>query len=305
MQKQIGIIGLGKMGQGIALQLLEKGWRVVGYNRSPEKTRALALRGMVGAYSIAELAHKIKPPRVIWVMVPAGGAVDAVLFGKNGLVRSMRRGDTIVDGGNSFFETTRARWKKVERAGVRFVDVGVSGGPRGARSGACLMVGGRARDFKRLEPLYKELAVKGGYAHFEGAGAGHFVKMVHNGIEYGMMQAIAEGFTVLKRAPYKIDLVRAAKVYNRGSVIESRLIGWLAEAFDQFGKNMQSVSGVVGATGEGEWTVKSAKKLGVAAPIIEGAVKFRAQSKNQPGYTGKILSALRHRFGGHGVGGKN
>lgn len=289
------------MGQGIALQLLGKGWRVVGYNRSPEKTRAMARRGMVGAYSIAELARKIKPPRVIWVMVPAGKAVDEVLFDKDGLVRNLRRGDTIIDGGNSFFENTRKRAKKVKRAEVRFVDVGVSGGPQGARYGACLMVGGHARDFKRLEPLFKALAVKDGYAHFEGAGAGHFVKMAHNGIEYGMMQAIAEGFTVLKHAPYKIDLVRAAKVYNRGSVIESRLIGWLTDAIKLFGKEMRGVSGTVAATGEGAWTVKTAKEIGVAVPIIEDSFKFRARSKKQPSYTGKILSALRNMFGGHDI----
>ena len=182
-----------------------------------------------------------------------------------------------------------------------FVDVGVSGGPEGARYGASFMIGGEKKTFEKLEPLFSALAIEQGYQFFEGAGAGHFVKMIHNGIEYGMMQAIAEGFTIIKKANYKLNLAKVSDVYNHGSVIESRLIGWLKNAFDIYGNNLKDISGAVGYTGEGEWTVKTAKDMGIKVKVIKEALKFRITSKKNPSYTGKILSALRNQFGGHSV----
>ncbi|MSR76594.1 MAG: 6-phosphogluconate dehydrogenase (decarboxylating), partial [Candidatus Ryanbacteria bacterium] len=180
-----------------------------------------------------------------------------------------------------------------------FLDIGTSGGPAGARNGASLMIGGTREAFDRLEGLFQDLAVGGGYIYAGGAGAGHFIKMVHNGIEYGMMQALAEGFAILKASDYKLDLSEVAAVYNHGSVIESRLTGWLQDALEIYGDDLSEISGSVAHTGEGMWTVDAARELNIKAKVIEDALQFRIESEKNPSYTGKILSALRNRFGGH------
>jgi 6-phosphogluconate dehydrogenase len=222
-----------------------------------------------------------------------------VLFGDGGLTHFLEAGDLVIDGGNSLWSDTVIRAERLSALGIRFLDAGTSGGPAGARHGACIMVGGQWADFEEMRPLWRALAVPGGYAFFEGHGAGHFVKMVHNGIEYGMMQAIAEGFGVLRASGFGLDLSRASDVYNRGSVIESRLIGWLAEAFEVFGSDLAAVPGTVGHTGEGEWTIRAAEELGVEHRVIEAALAFRLDSEDSPSYTGKIVQAMRNRFGGH------
>ena len=303
MNKQIAIIGLGKMGGGIALRLLEKGWDVTGYNVPHEVTKGYEKQGVNGAYSYKEIADRLEKPRLIWLMLPSA-IVDLVLFGKSdeqSLLDLLDKGDTVIDGGNSLYKETIRRAKAVEEKGVKFIDVGVSGGPRGAREGACLMIGGDEKSFVNHEHLYKDLAAKDAYQFFRGSGAGHFVKMVHNGIEYGMMQSIAEGFAVMKESDFNIDLKKAADVYNHASVIESRLVGWLKDGFETYGVDLEDVSGSVGHTGEAEWTVGAAKELGVSTKIIEESLKFREESADKPSYTGKILSALRDMFGGHGV----
>jgi 6-phosphogluconate dehydrogenase len=217
-------------------------------------------------------------------------------------VASFKKGDIIIDAGNSFFEDSMRRAKLLQKRGIRFVDVGFSGGPRGARNGGSLMIGGDRKTFEYLEPLFADVSVPLGYAHFGDAGAGHFVKMVHNGIEYGMMQSLAEGFALMKKSPFKLDLEHVARVYNRGSVIESRLVGWMEDSFRMYGEDLRDVSGTVAATGEGEWTIKTGKKWGMKLPAIDDAFKFRMQSKRKPSYMGRILSALRNRFGGHAIG---
>jgi 6-phosphogluconate dehydrogenase len=277
----------------------------VGYNRTVEVTNGLVEKGIVGAATLKELVGLLEPPRVIWLMVSAGNAIDELLFSKDGLANLLKGGDTVVDGGNSFYKDSIRRAQELKRKGIAFVDMGVSGGPEGARTGACFMVGGTREAFERLLPLYVDIAVAEGVQFFEGEGAGHFVKMVHNGIEYGVMQAIAEGFTVLRNAEYSLDLKGAAEVYNHGSVIESRLMEWLGKAFEVHGVDLDDVSGSVAHTGEGEWTVKTAREMGIKAKIIEGAVNFRIESQANPSYTGKILSALREQFGGHRVTIKN
>jgi 6-phosphogluconate dehydrogenase len=296
---QLGYIGLGKMGLNMVERLLEHGHRVVAYDLD-EDARAKAERaGAKVVRSLAELVRALKPPRTIWVMVPSTSpeAVDGVL---HELLKHVHRGDTIVEGGNSFYELTVKRARRAAAKGIRFLDAGVSGGPRGARDGACVMVGGEKKDYKKLEKLFRDISRGKGYYLYAGRhGAGHFVKMVHNGIEYGMMQALAEGFEVLKKGPYKLDLGAVAELYNHGSVIESRLVGWLVDAYGAFGRDLKRISGSVGHTGEGEWTIKIAQKLGVAAPVMEDAFKFRVQSKKRPSYAGKVLSALRNQFGGH------
>ena len=207
-----------------------------------------------------------------------------------------------MDGGNSFYKDSIEHGKKLAEKGIRFIDVGFSGGPGGARTGACLMVGGDQSAFNEFEPLFQDLSKDGdAYEFFPGAGSGHFVKMVHNGIEYGMMQAIAEGFGVLKASPYEINLTRAADIYNKGSVIESRLIGWTGAALRESGEDLADISGEIGHTGEGEWTVKTAHELGVASPVIEDSFNFRVQSKGNATFVGKVVSALRGQFGGHAV----
>jgi glucose-6-phosphate 1-dehydrogenase len=301
LKKEIGIVGLGKMGSNLAFNLIDKGWRVVGFNRTYEVTKGLEEKGIVGAATPKEIVSKNEPPRVIWVMVKAGEPVDGILFGEEGLMNYLENGDIVIDGGNSFYEDSVRRAHKLAKKGITFVDVGISGGPEGARTGACLIVGGTKEAYEKLLPLYLDISVAQGVQFFEGVGAGHFVKMVHNGIEYGIMQAIAEGFTVLKNAAYSLNLKNVAEVYNHGSVIESRLIGWLKKAFEVHGVDLKDVSGTVAHTGEGEWAVNTARGLGVKAKIIEEAVNFRIESEKNPSYTGKILSALREQFGGHSI----
>ena len=284
MLKQVAIVGLGKMGKNMKLRLEEKGWRVLGFDKNP---------------ALEKLVKGLSRSRVVWLMVPAGKPLEEVIFGKRGLVKFLEKGDIIVDGGNSFFEDSIKKAVKLAKKGINFLDAGVSGGPEGARKGACLMIGGKKGVFEKLKPLFKDLAQKDGFQYVGKAGAGHFVKMVHNGIEYGMMQAIAEGFNLMKNSPFNLDLKKIAALYNEGSVIESRLIGWLEKAFEKHGQDLLQVSGKVGATGEGEWTVKTAKKLKIAVKIIEESVGFRVLSQKKPNYTGKILSALREQFGGH------
>ncbi len=184
---------------------------------------------------------------------------------------------------------------------MKYIDIGFSGGPSGARNGACLMIGGDTDSFHYLQPLYHDISLPGGYQHFQGSGAGHFVKMIHNGIEYGMMQSIAEGMNILKNSDYKIDLEKVAEIYNHGSVIESRLIGWLHDAFRIYGSDLKDISGIVGHTGEGLWTVEAAKEFGLNAKVIEDSLQFRIDSAKNPEYTGQVVSALRNMFGGHNV----
>ena len=302
VSKEIGVIGLGKMGSGIALQLAEKGWRMIGYNRSREKTDEHAKQGIAPAYSVKGFVNSFQhTPRIVWIMLTAGDAVEQIIFGENGLINFLQKGDIVVEAGNSFYKDDKIRADKLAVKGIEYVDVGVSGGPSGARNGACLMIGGSRKLFKYLEPLYQTVSLKDGYAHFEGAGAGHFVKMVHNGIEYGMMQALGEGFNVMKKSDFNLDLKEVARIYNNGSVIESRLVGWLKKAYEESGIELEDISGSVNSTGEGEWTVKTAEEIGEPVPVIKDSFEFRQKSKDNPSYVGKVVSALRGQFGGHSV----
>ncbi len=297
MDKTIGYIGLGKMGKGMAEQLIEKGWKVIAYNRSPEPTKELATKGALPAYTLAEVVGGTPSPRLLWLMVPHQ-AVDAVLAE---LVPLLKEGDTVIDGGNSFYKDSMRHAEELHAKGINFLDAGTSGGPGGAKAGACTMVGGEREIFERYEDLFRDISVKDGYAYMGKAGAGHFVKMVHNGIEYGMMQAIGEGFEVMKRSSFDLDLVKVADLYNHQSVIESRLVGWAKSAFETYGEDLESISGSVSHSGEGLWTVVTAKELGVPVPIIEGSLQFREDSQSKPSYTGQVVSALRNQFGGHEV----
>jgi 6-phosphogluconate dehydrogenase len=294
----VGFIGLGKMGANLARQLQGKGWRAHGYNQESAATKELESEGLFGAYSIAELVKGLPAPRTLWLMVPHA-AVDTVI---DELLPLLSKGDTIIDGGNSPYKESIRRSEMLAESGIGFLDAGVSGGPDGALVGACVMVGGSRELFQQHEQLFKDMSVPDGYLYVGKAGAGHFVKMVHNGIEYGMMQSLAEGFTVLKRAPFDLDLTKIADLYDHRSVVESRLIGWLRSAYEAMGAELNDdvhASPVVGASGEGQWTVDEARELGIPAPVIEAALEFRKQSAKNPSYTGRILSAMRNQFGGH------
>lgn len=294
---KLGYIGLGKMGYNMVELLLDKNYQLVAYDRSVEPVQQLAKRGAQPTDSIRALASALASPRLVWIMVPYQ-AVDAVL---KELAPLLGKGDTVIDGGNSPYKESIRRAQELETKGVDFLDAGVSGGPGGARTGACIMVGGKKDVFTKFEKLFQDLSTEQGYGYMGKAGAGHFVKMVHNGIEYGMMQALAEGFAVMKASSFDLDMTKIADLYNHQSVIESRLVGWLKKAFEQYGKELSGISGSAAQSGEGMWTVDAAKELGIPAPIIKGALDFRLQSQKTPSYTAKIISALRNQFGGHDV----
>jgi 6-phosphogluconate dehydrogenase len=293
----IGYIGLGKMGKGMVLRLVEKGWNVTAFNRTPGPAQELEKNGVTAASSLQDLVSKLRTPRLIWLMV-SHQAVDAVLWD---LLPLLEEGDTIIDGGNSPYKETMRRAKELAVKEINFLDAGVSGGPSGARNGACVMAGGEEALFKKYEKLFSDISAENAYLYCGKNGAGHFVKMVHNGIEYGMMQAIAEGFNVLKTSQFELDLEKIADLYNRKSVIESRLVGWLSSGFAEYGKDLADVSGSAAQSGEGLWTVEAAKELGVPVPVIEVALNFRLESQKNPSYAGKILQTMRNQFGGHAI----
>jgi 6-phosphogluconate dehydrogenase len=301
LSREIGIIGLGKMGANIARRLVFKKWKVVGFNRSADITQQLEKENVVGVYSSKELLEKLSTPRTILLMVTAGQPVDEVIFARDGLAQLLDPGDTIIDGGNSFYKDSIRREKKLKKKGIHFLDVGISGGPVSIKLGRfAIMVGGEKKIYQKSKIIFEAMSdTVSGY--MGPAGAGHFAKMIHNGIEYGMMQSLAEGFTVLKKAPFKFNLREVAQVYNQNSIITSRLTGWLEEGFKKYGEKLKKASYLVAHTGEGEWTVKTSQEFRVSAPAIKEAYLFRVNSKKRPSFTGKILSTLRAVFGGHKI----
>jgi len=300
MHNIVGYIGLGKMGLNMTKRLVKKGWRIVAYDPSPKASLLAVKNGVDTKLSIAEVAEDTPRPRIFFVMVPHKTVVAVI----KELSKLLEPGDIVIDGGNSHFEESIKHFELLKSKKIEFLDAGISGGPMGALKGACVMVGGEAGIFKKTEELFKDIAQAKGYAYVGKSGAGHFAKMIHNGIEYGMMQSLSEGFAILKRSPFKYDLEKLADLYSTGSVIESRLTGWLAEAYKIYGKDLKKVSGIVAHTGEGDWTVEIARKLKVGAPAIEQALIYRKNSAKKKDYTGKILSALRNRFGGHSINNK-
>lgn len=294
---EIGFVGLGKMGKGIVLHLLEQGVKVVVWNRSQDDVDEVAKFGAIPAKNHKELVEKLRSPRIIWIMVPQGAPVDEMI---DKLLPYVNKNDLIIDGGNSFYKDTLRRGKKL-KGKVHFMDIGTSGGPGGARNGACLMIGGNKKDYERVEKILKMIAAPKALGLFGDLGAGHFAKMVHNGIEYGMMQSVAEGAAVLKRSKLNLDLVEIFRVYNNQSVIESRLVGWAEEAFKE-DPDLKDISSKIDSTGEGEWTINTAKELKVKTPVIEKSFKVRQRSNAlSEDFSDKVVSALRGKFGGHPV----
>ncbi|HET6514546.1 MAG TPA: decarboxylating 6-phosphogluconate dehydrogenase [Thermodesulfovibrionales bacterium] len=296
---QIGMAGLGRMGMNMARRLMRGRHRVVAYNRSPEPIREIVKEGTDGAFSLEELVGKLKPPRAVWLMIPAGNAVDELI---ESLRRLLSKGDTIIDGGNSFYRDDVRHEKELRPDGIHYMDVGVSGGIWGLKNGYCLMIGGEKKDYMRFEPLFKTLAPKDGYLYCGPVGAGHFVKMVHNGIEYGMMSAYGEGFSILNASPYAkgMDFSKIAHLWNQGSVVRSWLLE-LAEAAFKKDRDLSHIEGYVEDSGEGRWTVQQAIETATPSPLIALSLFQRFHSRETDAFSDRLLAALRNEFGGHAV----
>jgi 6-phosphogluconate dehydrogenase len=293
-----GFVGLGRMGANMVERLATGGHTLVVYDRDPEAVRRVTEKTQAaGVRSLAELVEALEPPRVVWVMVPAGDATETTLLT---LKASLGPGDVVVDGGNSNFRDTLRRAQSLLERGIQLVDAGTSGGVWGLRNGYCLMVGGTPEAYARVEPLLTTLAPPGGLLHTGPTGSGHFVKMVHNGIEYGMLAAIGEGFEVLAHAPFPLDLPAIAAVWNHGSVIRSWLLELLEAAYRD-NPNLDGIRGYVEDSGEGRWTVAEALEENVFAPVITLALLSRIRSRQDESYGAKVVAALRHQFGGHAV----
>jgi 6-phosphogluconate dehydrogenase len=296
---QIGMIGLGKMGMNMTKRLIKGGHRVVVYNRTPDKIREAAKAKALPAYSLDEMVKALKPPRAIWIMVPAGKPVDDTVEKLAGLLHA---GDTVIDGGNSFFKDDIRHARLLGMRGVHYMDVGVSGGIWGLTEGYCLMAGGDRKIFKRIEPALRTLAPKEGYLYCGPAGSGHFVKMVHNGIEYGLMAAYGEGFEILNASPYAdhLNFAEISHLWNRGSVVRSWLLELAEDAFRKDG-DLSHIEGYVEDSGEGRWTVQQAVESGVPAPVIALSLFRRFRSRQTESFSDRLQAALRNEFGGHEV----
>jgi 6-phosphogluconate dehydrogenase len=294
---RIGFIGLGRMGANMVRRLLRDSHDIVAYNRTAEKTKEIAGEGADAAFSIEELVSKLEKPRAVWIMVPAGDATEAQI---EELLEHLEPGDTIIDGGNTNFHDDVRRHPLLKAKGIDYVDAGVSGGIWGLANGFCLMVGGEPEPVKRLETVFLSLAPADGYLHVGGPGAGHYVKMVHNGIEYGLMQAYAEGFEIMHASDYELDLAGISKLWNHGSVVRSWLLELAERAFagDQ---DLKHLRGWVADSGEGRWTVQEAIDHDVPAPVITLSLLTRFRSRQDDSYGAKVLAALRNEFGGHAV----
>ena len=295
---RIGFIGLGRMGGNMTRRLLRDGHEVVAYNRTPEKTKEIATEGAEPSFEIKELVSKLEPPRHVWIMVPAGDATEAQI---RELMDDLSPGDTIIDGGNTNFHDDVRRHAMLAEKGLKYVDAGVSGGIWGLANGFCLMVGGDREAVEPLEPIFRSLAPENGYLHTGGPGSGHYVKMIHNGIEYGMMQAYAEGFEILHASDYKLDLGAVADVWMYGSVVRSWLLELAGRAFKANGQDLEHLKGWVADSGEGRWTVQEAVDRDVPAPVITISLLTRFRSRQDDSYGAKVLAALRNEFGGHAV----
>lgn len=294
---KIGLVGLGKMGYNLALNLLEHGHDVVAYDKNGNTVEQITKDGATGVHTLNELVSALPQLKVVWVMVPAGKITSDVI---DELKELLEPGDIIIDGGNSNYKESMARAEDLKEKGIVLLDVGTSGGMSGARNGACMMIGGEKKVFDYLEPIFADLCVKDGYIYTGKSGSGHFLKMVHNGIEYGMMQSIAEGFDILNKSEFDYDFEKVARNWNNGSVIRSWLMELTEQAFAKDAK-LDDMKGIMHSSGEGKWTVETALDLEVPAPVITLSLLMRYRSLEQDTFAGKVVAALRNQFGGHDV----
>jgi len=286
---QLGMIGLGRMGNGMTERLREHDHDVRTYDPQVESRTAASLE---------DLKAELEAPRAFWMMVPAGKITEDVF---QDLLKLADKGDTIVDGGNSNFRDSQRRYGEAQAHELHFIDAGVSGGIWGLEVGFCLMVGGDAEPVQRLEPIFKALAPENGYAHVGPSGAGHFVKMIHNGIEYGLMQSYAEGFEIMEHSEFKLDLEEISGIWRYGSVVRSWLLELLHSAFEQHGGNLDDIAPYVEDSGEGRWTIHEAIAESVPAPVIAASLFARFASRDEINFAAKVAAALRNQFGGHAI----
>src|SRR6478735_654241 len=293
---QVGLIGLGKMGFNLGQNLLDHNHSVVAYDLNPTAVQEMNRLGAKATSNLRELVSSLETPRVLWIMVPHT-VVDSVLSEVKPL---LEEGDIVIEAGNSHYKESIRRYEELKEEGIRYMDAGTSGGMEGARNGACYMIGGDQEAWQIVEPLFRDTAVENGYLYAGKIGSGHFLKMIHNGIEYGMMAAIGEGFEVLEKSEFDFDYEKVARVWNNGSVIRSWLMELTENAFSKDAK-LDDIKGVMNSSGEGKWTVETALDLQTATPVIAMSLLMRYRSLEDDTFTGKVVSALRNEFGGHAV----
>ncbi|WP_139488034.1 phosphogluconate dehydrogenase (NAD(+)-dependent, decarboxylating) [Brevibacillus dissolubilis] len=294
---KLALLGLGKMGYNLALNLLDHQHEVVAYDVDPSRAQELQQHGVIPAATVEDAIANLPTPRVVWLMVPAGEIVDALVQQLSTLLTA---GDIVIDGGNSHYKQSMSRDALLQEKGIHYLDVGTSGGMEGARHGACLMIGGDKGAFDHVEAVFRDISVDNGYLYAGASGSGHFLKMIHNGIEYGMMQAIGEGFEVLEKSGFGYDFAEVARVWANGSVIRGWLMDLTERAFRK-DANLDEIRGVMHSSGEGKWTLETALDLQAATPVIAMSLLMRYRSLDEDTFHGKVVAALRNEFGGHAV----
>ncbi|AAU17180.1 decarboxylating 6-phosphogluconate dehydrogenase [Bacillus cereus] len=293
---QVGLIGLGKMGLNLGKNLMDHKHEVAAFDLNASAVEEMKEYGATGASSLNELVQSLQSPRVLWVMVPHA-VVDSVI---DEVTPLLSKGDILIEAGNSHYKESIRRYEQLKKDGIHFMDAGTSGGMEGARNGACYMIGGDQEAWDIVEPIFRDTAVENGYLYAGKAGSGHFLKMVHNGIEYGMMAAIGEGFEILEKSEFDYDYEKVSRVWNNGSVIRSWLMELTENAFSKDAK-LDEIKGVMHSSGEGKWTVETALDLQTATPVIAMSLLMRYRSLDNDTFTGKVVAALRNEFGGHAV----
>lgn len=295
--QQIAMIGLGKMGFNLALNLKQKGLEVIAFDTNQQLRKEISKQEIITAESLKDTCSKFSLQKIIWLMVPSGETVDKVI---EELLPYLQENDIIIDGGNSFYKDSVRRYAYLKQRKIHFLDCGTSGGQDGALNGACTMIGGDKDIYESIQNVFDKISVANGSLYAGKAGSGHFIKMIHNGIEYGMMQSIAEGFEVLQRSDYDADFEKVATLFNHGSVIRGWLMELTQSAFSKDAK-LETIKGVMHSSGEGKWTMETALELGVPTPVIALSVMMRYRSQTEDTFSGKIVAALRNEFGGHAV----
>jgi len=293
---KVGLIGLGKMGLNLGKNLIDNKHNVVAFDLNNDAVEEMKSYGAEGTTNLKELVNTLESPKVLWLMIPHQ-VVDSVI---EELTPLLSEGDIVIEAGNSHYKESFRRYNQLKEHGIHFMDVGTSGGMSGARNGACYMIGGDQKAWDMVEPIFRDTSVENGYFYAGKAGSGHFLKMVHNGIEYGMMAAIGEGFEVLEKSEFDYDYEKVAKVWNNGSVIRSWLMELTQNAFSKDAK-LDEIKGIMHSSGEGKWTVETALDLQAATPVIAMSLLMRYRSLENDTFTGKVVAALRNEFGGHAV----
>ncbi|HDR7674257.1 TPA: decarboxylating 6-phosphogluconate dehydrogenase [Bacillus wiedmannii] len=293
---RVGLIGLGKMGLNLGKNLMDHKHEVAAFDLNTSAVEEMKEYGATGVSSLSELVQSLESPRILWVMVPHA-VVDSVI---NEITPLLSKGDILIEAGNSHYKESIRRYEQLKKDGIHFMDAGTSGGMEGARNGACYMIGGDQEAWDIVEPIFRDTAVENGFLYAGKAGSGHFLKMIHNGIEYGMMAAIGEGFEVLEKSEFDYDYEKVSRVWNNGSVIRSWLMELTENAFSKDAK-LDEIKGVMHSSGEGKWTVETALDLQTATPVISMSLLMRYRSLDNDTFTGKVVAALRNEFGGHAV----